>query len=266
MTATTPANRGTAKLWKLLGIGAVAGLFGGLFGLGGGIIIVPALVLLLGFNQRQAAATSALALLPTAITGVISYGSHGAVDWAAGLALALGIIVGAQLGARLLHKLSLRALEWLFFGFLLVAIALLWLVVPERGAHIAMSPLVFISLIGFGVIPGLAMALLGVGGGVIAIPVLITAYGASDLAAKGSSLLMVLVGSATATVKHLRARVADPRTALTIGLTAALVTPFSVQLAVLMTPFVSNALFSVFLAVIAAQYLRRLLRADAGKQ
>lgn len=248
---------------KLLGIGAVAGLFGGLFGLGGGVIIVPALVLLMGFNQRQAAATSTLALLPTAVAGVISYGLHGAVDFSVGLALALGMMLGAQLGTRLLHRLSLRTLEWLFLCFLLAAIILLWVVVPVRGAQLEMSSLVFISLIGFGLIPGIAMSLLGVGGGILAIPVLIAGYGASDLAAKGSSLLMVIVGSTTAAIKHLRAKLVESRTALTIGLTAAMITPFSVQLAVLMTPFISNALFSVFLAVIAAQYLRRLLRPTA---
>lgn len=248
------------RVCKTLLLGAVAGLFSGMFGLGGGVVIVPLLVLLLGFNQRQAAATSALALLPTAIVGIISYALHGAVDWLAGGALAIGITVGAQIGLRLLYKLSLRTLEWLFFLFLLCAICLMWLVVPERADAITMTPVVFVLLALFGVIPGLAMSLLGVGGGVVAIPVLISGFGASDIIAKGSSLLMVCVGSASSAAKHLRAQVADYRVALIIGLTAACITPFSVQLAVLLQPVVSNILFSIFLAIIALQYLGRLLK------
>lgn len=250
--------RRSVTVLPLLAIGAVAGFFGGLFGLGGGVIIVPALVFLCGFNQRHAAIVSSLALLPTAVVGLTSYALHGGVDWFAGAALALGITLGSALGSRLLHRLSLWTLELCFLLFLLVAIASLWLVVPDRSATIDMSPGTFVLLVLFGTVPGVAVALLGVGGGVIAIPVLIAGFGASDIVAKGSSLLMVIVGATTTSLRHLRNRALDVKASLCVGVAAAAVTPFSVQLAVFLTPLASNILFSVFLAVIALQYTRRL--------
>lgn len=245
---------------KLLAIGAVAGLFGGFFGLGGGIVIVPALVFLMGFNQRQAASTSAVALFPVSLIGVLSYSLHGAVNWAAGFALALGMLLGVNLGSRLLQRLPLRVLEWLFFSFLLIAIALLWLVVPSRNTNIEMSWAVFGLLICCGFIPGVAMTLLGVGGGIIAIPLLITGFGASDLIAKGTSLLMVAAGSFNSLIKQLYTSAANARHAILIGLAAALTTPISVQFAVLLAPLASNILFSVLVLFVAAQYLFKLRR------
>ncbi len=255
-----PADTAQPALWRLLVIGVFTGFFGGLFGLGGGVIIVPALVMLCGFNQRIAAATSSLAILPTALVGITSYALHGAVDWLAGLALAVGVFCGSQIGGLLLKRLSLRALEWCFFGFLLIAIVSLWVVIPPRDATIEMSPLIFILLVLFGLIPGVAVVLLGVGGGIIAIPVLIAGFGANDILAKGTSMLVVVVGAFTSAAKHLRSGMARAKIAFTIGVTAAIITPFSVQLAIFMPPLWSNILFSLFLAFIASQYLRRLLK------
>ena len=64
-----------------LGIGLLAGLLSGLFGVGGGTVIVPLLVLVLAFDQRLAAGTSLAAIVPTATVGVISYAVHGSVAW-----------------------------------------------------------------------------------------------------------------------------------------------------------------------------------------
>ncbi|MDO4241707.1 MAG: sulfite exporter TauE/SafE family protein [Microbacteriaceae bacterium] len=258
--AAASGERKPAAVLVLLFIGMITGVFGGLFGLGGGVIMVPAMVLLLGYNQREAASTTPIAMLPAAASGLISYGLHGSVDWVAGLALALGVFVGAQIGARLLHRLSLRVLETAFLVFLMLAIASLWLVVPTRADTIEMNPLVFASLVLFGLIPGMAMSLLGIGGGIVAIPVLIAAYGASDIVAKGTSLVMVITGAITSTIKNLQRKAVDVRAGLIMGLGAAAITPFSVHLAVLLEPFWANALFSAFLGVVALQYLQRLLR------
>ena len=63
-------------------VGMIVGLLSGMFGIGGGTVIVPALVWL-GLSQRHAAATSMLAIVPTALSGVISYAHNGNVDWVA---------------------------------------------------------------------------------------------------------------------------------------------------------------------------------------
>ena len=69
----------TRGLTKLIGIGLLAGVFSALFGVGGGIVIVPLLVVFRGFNQRRAAATSLAAILVSSIAGVVTYAFHGDV-------------------------------------------------------------------------------------------------------------------------------------------------------------------------------------------
>jgi uncharacterized membrane protein YfcA len=83
-------------------VGLAAGVLSGLFGIGGGVIIVPALVLLLGFTAQQAAGTSLGALLlPVGLLGVIEYWRAGEVNLVNAMVLALGLLFGAYLGARL---------------------------------------------------------------------------------------------------------------------------------------------------------------------
>lgn len=79
MTSSEPAARTPRTILTCVGIGLAAGLLSGLFGVGGGTVIVPMLVLLLGFDQRRAAGTSLAAIVPMASVGVISYALHGAV-------------------------------------------------------------------------------------------------------------------------------------------------------------------------------------------
>ena len=103
----------------LVAAGLVAGLLSGLFGVGGGIILVPALVQL-GMPQRLAAGTSVAAILPTAIVGSLGYALAGDVDLIAAAALAVGVVIGAQIGSLLLAQLSREVLFWSFFVFLLL--------------------------------------------------------------------------------------------------------------------------------------------------
>ncbi len=111
---------------RLIGIGLVAGVFSSLFGVGGGIVIVPLLLLLAAFPAREAAATSLGAILVTACAGVALYAARGEVR--PGYALLVGIpgALGALAGASLQQRLSGRALT-LGFAALLAGIAI-WLV------------------------------------------------------------------------------------------------------------------------------------------
>ena len=86
---------------KLVLIGLATGVFGGLFGIGGGVLMVPALVFLMGFDQRRAVGTTPIAMLPAATAGLISYALQGGFDWRAAIALSIGVIVGARIGLRL---------------------------------------------------------------------------------------------------------------------------------------------------------------------
>lgn len=107
-------------------IGVVGGVFGGMFGVGGGIVLVPAMVFLLGFAQHRAQGTSLLTLLlPVGIFGVLAYHKEGQVDVRVGLWIALGFLGGAYLGSKLALSLPEVLLRRCFAGFLaLVALQL----------------------------------------------------------------------------------------------------------------------------------------------
>ena len=105
-------------------IGLAGGVLSGLFGIGGGLIIVPALILLVGMSQKQAVGTSLAALLlPVGILGAIEYWRAGYVDVRLAILLAVGILVGAFLGARLALVLPDELVQRMF-GVLLVLVGI----------------------------------------------------------------------------------------------------------------------------------------------
>lgn len=124
--AAEPAPERRAPLLPLVAVGAAAGLLSGLFGVGGGILMVPALVLLVGFGQHRAQATSLAAIVPIAAVGAVVFGRADNVDLIAAVLLAAGSLVGVQAGARLMHRLGDRRLSVVFAVFLIVvALAML---------------------------------------------------------------------------------------------------------------------------------------------
>jgi uncharacterized protein len=108
--------------------GLAAGIFSGLIGIGGGIIIVPALVMLVGFSQHQAQGTSlGMLMLPVGILGVINYYKKGYVDYRIVLILAIGFVIGAYFGSKLAIKLPSDTIKKIFaVVMILVAIRMLF--------------------------------------------------------------------------------------------------------------------------------------------
>ncbi len=254
----TQTPRSTTLILILLG--AATGMLSGLFGIGGGIILVPMLVMILGYQQRLAAGTSVAAILPAAIVGGIGYGLQGNVDWAAAIALAAGVVVGAQIGSYLLSRVPTGFLRWLFMGFLAVVIVSLWFVVPQRDAEIEKSVLVFALLALTGLVTGVLSGLLGVGGGVIVVPALMFFFGASDLIAKGTSLIMLIPGSISGTLGNMRRKNVDLRAAVVLGISASVLSPLGSVVATHIPPFWSNVAFSLLLAFVVIQMLVKTLR------
>lgn len=253
-----------ARTWRhwagLLVLGLVAGMLSGLFGVGGGVLIVPALTLLLGFDTRVAAGTSLAAIVPVSIVGVISYAAAGAVDWLVAGILAVAAIVGAQVGTYLLHRLPRQAVRWAFIVFLLVVIASLFFVIPSRDADIPVTVGSVVGLLGLGLVTGVLSGLLGVGGGVVVVPMLILLFGASDLVAKGTSLVMIIPTAISGTLGNLRRRNVDLPAAAAIGLAACLTTPLGALAAAAIAPATANILFAIFLTLLVVQLIVKALR------
>ena len=255
--------RGPRAYIAFIGIGLLAGLLSGLFGVGGGTVIVPLLVLLLHFDQRLAAGTSLAAIVPTASVGVISYATTGSVAWIPAIILAAGAVVGAQIGTRLLPRISQTALRWGFVGFLLVVIVSLFLVIPSRDAAFELTWLTGVALVAVGIGTGILAGLIGVGGGVIVVPVLMLAFGTSDLVAKGTSLLMMIPTAISGTVGNVRNRNVDLLAALIIGVSACTTTALGAWLATIVDPTLGNMLFAAYLVVIAVQMAIKAIRGRA---
>jgi uncharacterized membrane protein YfcA len=113
-----------AQLLLVGSIGLLAGVLSGLFGIGGGIVIVPLLVLVVGMTTTQAAGTSLAALLlPVGALGALEYWRGGFVDLGFAAILAVGLLVGAYLGARLGISLPVEVVQR-GFGVLLVVVGI----------------------------------------------------------------------------------------------------------------------------------------------
>lgn len=255
--------RTTGFVLTCLGIGLAAGLLSGLFGVGGGTVIVPLLVLFLKFDQRLAAGTSLAAIVPTATVGVISYALHGSVAWIPALILAAGAVIGAQIGTWLLPRVSQTALRWGFVVFLVVVIVSLFIVIPSRDAGLELTLLTIIGLVVLGLITGTLAGLLGVGGGVIVVPALMLLFGTSDLIAKGTSLLMMIPTAVSGTIGNFRRRNVDLVAAALIGGAACTTTAFGAWIATIVDPLLGNILFAAFLTFIALQMALKAVRGRA---
>ena len=91
------------------------GVLGGLFGVGGGILFVPVLVLLFGLEQHRAQGTTLIAMVPpTGLLAFLNYARAGQVDWRVGLLLMPGVFLGGVAGARLALRLAPRPMRMLF--------------------------------------------------------------------------------------------------------------------------------------------------------
>ena len=100
-------------------IGIVAGLISGLFGAGGGMILVPAFSIINKMDEKKARATSIFCILPLVITSCILYLKHQYIEWEIGIKCAIGGVIGGIIGTILLKKMNDKILKILFTAFLL---------------------------------------------------------------------------------------------------------------------------------------------------
>ena len=119
------ADRPNALL--LAAIGLAAGLLSGLFGVGGGIVLVPAMVLLAGMAQQRASASSLASIVPIATVGALIFGRADSLDLGAAAVLIVGSLIGVQAGAWLMARAGDDRLR-IAFAVLMIAIALTMLV------------------------------------------------------------------------------------------------------------------------------------------
>ncbi len=111
----------TGYILGILAIGLIAGFMSSLVGIGGGIIIVPALVMIFGLSQKMAQGTSlAMLSLPVAFIGAFNYYKEGEVNWKLALMLALTFVIGGFLGSKVALDMSTNVIKKVFAIFMIV--------------------------------------------------------------------------------------------------------------------------------------------------
>lgn len=182
--------------------GAAAGTLSGMFGIGGGIILVPVLGALLGLDQHQAQGISlATMLAPIGLPAVLHYRKAGhLIRWKLVGYLLIGFLVGVTAGSLLANAIPSRPLRWTFIGFLLLmalryGVAARTSTQPESRLEPSTRALIGFGLV-IGALGGLMSGLLGIGGGAIIIPLLALWMGLPQHEAQVTSLALMLPPSA----------------------------------------------------------------------
>lgn len=129
MDASAHAQPTRDLAWRLIIVGAAGGAFSALFGVGGGVVMVPLLIMLCGYGSRAATATSLAAIGVIALVGTATHGVLGNVDWLAAMLVGIPALLGVTLGVKVRMRLSQASISRAF-AILLVAAAVLLAVNP----------------------------------------------------------------------------------------------------------------------------------------
>jgi len=253
--------------WLIL-VGAAAGLFAGLFGIGGGIIIVPALILLAGFPLVKATGTSLAAiLLPVGILGVIAYYRAKIIDLRASLFIALGLLTSVAAGAWLANTLPVEIMREVFAVFCLYVSwnfidpvrrvrRLRGRVVPARPEPETNPRPPVPALVSIGLLAGLMAGMFGIGGGNIIVPLLILALGYPAKRAIATSLGAILLPfSLPGILVYYYSGTLDLGAAAWIALGLFVGTVFGALITIRLPSATVKLLYGLFLAFVACRFL-----------
>lgn len=201
VTAFAPDSR-----HRLLAVltGLAAGASGGLFGVGGGVVMIPLLTGALGLTQHQAHGTSLAVIGITALVSIVVYALHGNVAWLAAALIGPASFFAARWGARLAARTSSLSLARAFaILVLLVGVRMLFLG-GGTGATFAAPPALWFCELGLGLAAGVLAGFMGVGGGILIVPALTLLIGMPQQIAQGTSLAVILLAAPGGALEHHR--------------------------------------------------------------
>jgi uncharacterized membrane protein YfcA len=252
--------------WLVL-VGAAAGVFAGLFGIGGGIIIVPALILLAGFPLVKATGTSLAAiLLPVGILGVIAYHKARIIDLRASAFIAAGLLMSVVVGAWLANTLPVDLMRKFFAVFCLYVswnfIDPVRRVRHMRGLDVAVKsepetdprpPA--LPLVGIGALAGVMAGMFGIGGGNIIVPLLTLALHYPPKRAIATSLGAILFPfGVPGVLYYYNAGNLDLGAAAWIALGLFIGTVFGARITISLPSRTVKLLYGLFLIFVAARF------------
>jgi uncharacterized membrane protein YfcA len=232
VASVRPATRDERRArWAIAGTGFTGGAVGGLIGGGAGVLFVPALDRFTGMGRARVHGTSSLAQIGLCVAGAATYAvGGGALDLRVGTGMLVGATVGGLLGPRLLARTSDTVLRVLLIAILVLTAAkfafdafgpalFTHAVVP---AGLSADPwFVVPATLLAGLVVGAWSAAMGLGGGLLAVPVMVLLFGVELHAAAGTSLLVFIPNSVVAGWVHVRQGTASARWGWLLGLTSA---------------------------------------------
>ena len=246
----------------LLLVGLGAGFLSGVFGVGGGILVVPGLTIFVKMEQRRAHGTSLAAVLPIAVASLVTYWAHDHVDWPVALWLSIGALGGAFVGASLLAIISKRNLALVFAIVLaIVGIRLFFTVNGDGRSDITI--LIALAYVVVGLATGALSGLLGIGGGAIMVPIMAVLFGIPSVVAKGTSLAVIIPTALMGTLRNRSKANVDLTAAVVVGITGVVMAVVGAWVSARMSDALSNALFAVLLIAVAVRMLRQAWKETA---
>lgn len=240
------------KHLNLLLVGFIAGFASSALGIGGGVIIVPALVLLHLFHIKKAVGTSLATIAPVALVGVIAHYiiQSSNINFIVALFMIAGSIIGAKYGADLTVKIKARTLT-ILFALLLVFVGLkltnIINITIETVAGSTMYPL----LILLGLFAGLCSALFGIGGGAIIVPLLNLFFGLTIHEAIATSLVVILPTTIAGFIFHMKFEHLDTKATKFLVPTALIGAVLGAIFANSIDAGILKMIFGVFMIVVA---------------
>lgn len=253
----------------LIGIGFIAGIASGMFGIGGGLIIVPALILLAGFTQVQANGTSlAVLLLPVGLFAVWAYYRVKMIHIPTALWIAFGLMLGSIGGAQLALTMPAQMLKQIYGIFLLImgwrfADPIRMLKDQQAGTSapsseniISHPPITVPLAVGLGMIAGIASGMFGIGGGAVIVPVLAGFLKYDQKSAIGTSLgaLLLPVGL-PGVILYAKAGQLVLSMALPVALGVLLGAIFGARITINLPTLTVKRLYGLFLIVLAFKFI-----------
>lgn len=240
---------------RSLAIGFGAGVFSGLFGVGGGSVIVPGALTMPGVRERQATAASLLAITVMALVGSGFQAAYGNLRPLDALVVGIPATAGVLAGTAIQQRIAPETVRWLF-ACLLILVGALTIsgLHPGQGNETGLG----IDAAGaVGALAGVIAGLLGVGGGALFVPALVFFVGLTQLKAEATSLLAIVPVSLTGTISQYRYGNLDLRLAGPIALGSIPGALAGVAIANVLPIRVVEILFGLLLLWIAQRLLRR---------
>ena len=242
-------------------LGLAGGIFGGMFGVGGGLVMVPVMVVLMSVPQHRAHATSLAAIVASSAAAVTPLAVAGKVHWGVAAILLLGAVVGASVGAGAIARVSEIWLARAFVVLVLVAAARMLLqgadAPPGSGMAGGIGLLEGCGLALVGLAAGSVASMLGVGGGIVFVPALVTLFGFAQHEAQATSLAVIVPTAAVAAWVHARAGRVDWPKAIGLGAGGLAGGALGAWSALAVDGLILRRLFAVILVAMAYRMLRK---------